>query len=1109
MAEIRDRGSVLATEEGIQVLKNAKAAMRNYEDKPLTYKNIGDKSGVSDKTVERFFKGKQPIDESTARSICQALGVEFNNVVEARLSVDTSDNQEYRINWRERCAKAKESKLDWQGICRDVLELQHKHWLTSHPLGTANRRVPDVYVPLGLIERQPKPRMSQDFAPENWSVREQEETIKLVSHQDFFDSILRGQSPKSKGKRIALIGEPGAGKTMLLQKICTKIDGVPIWIDLASLKQGDTLEEYLLRKWLKSSLSVIRGYSPGIVPNLLEPSTELKQSFTELFEQNEVWLLLDGVDEMASELGQPLNWVAQQIRQPGWIAKAKVVLTSRLNLWSDDGDRLVEFDAYRNLDFEPENVTAFIDKWFVEAPDSSEKLKEDLASSSDRIQSLIRNPLRLTLLCLTWKGVGDRLPETKAGLYRRLADAHYKWKDGNQEFVIDPDKREQLHQKLGELSKAALDSKEARFRLRQSFIVNFLGKPDRNHSLFWWAIKLGWLNQIGLPSVDEDNADEPVYAFLHPTFQEYFAALAIDDWDFFLPREHDDSDPKPVKNKRYRVFESQWREAFLIWCGRTDICKEAKLLVNRLINFQGGCSSFHFYAAFFFAANALSELGNSDVSKEIIEDLINLSFFTRFEPTEALDKYWLHCPIQEQARETLQLTERSTVVKELLQAISITENPHKQRDLAESLGEISPRNTKSIEILTQLLNNIEHKYTVIDIAKSLWFTDPGNLDAVDKFIELLSTDEEDIVSQHAAQTIWMNNIQFPEIVSALINLAKKNGNDFTSWSREFLRGLEKFGVGDRYVIDTIADLIEIANIEQKHENQRVLIWVLGEVGLGDLKASNYLIKLLDETDDQPSRWLIAGSLGRIGINHLKIVSTLTDLASQHNHEWTRQQAAESLLRIIPDHSDALNLLIDLLQTTTSWRTQRRVIISLEEIAVGNSLAIKTLSQFLEVCSNEYILEQAAETLGKIDPGNKQAINVLIQLFENEQNKPGTNRAIIWKLGDIGKDNLNAIKSLTQFFERRFDNIEEKSIKFAHERNLSGVPRSLCKIMTDASYRLVIQDLKKYISQEMYENDFDHFTSAYEIVWYCAQNMSYPNFYRAWHAFDTDTKLSTE
>jgi predicted NACHT family NTPase len=45
------------------------------------------------------------------------------------------------------------------------------------------------------------------------------------------------------------------------------------------------------------------------------------------------------------------------------------------------------------------------------------------------------------------------------------------------------------------------------------------------------ALNVGWLNQVG---VDAKNPHQPVYAFFHPTFQEYFAALAINDWKDFL-----------------------------------------------------------------------------------------------------------------------------------------------------------------------------------------------------------------------------------------------------------------------------------------------------------------------------------------------------------------------------------------------------------------------------------------------------------------------------------------------------------------------------------------------------------------------------------------------
>jgi hypothetical protein len=41
-------------------------------------------------------------------------------------------------------------------------------------------------------------------------------------------------------------------------------------------------------------------------------------------------------------------------------------------------------------------------------------------------------------------------------------------------------------------------------------------------------------------------------------------------------------------------------------------------------------------------------------------------------------------------------------------------------------------------------------------------------------------------------------------------------------------------------------------------------------------------------------------------------------------------------------------------------------------------------------------------------------------------------------------------------------------------------------------------LKEYIQDEVYRNDFERFKHCYDVLWHCAQNMTYPAFYQAWH-----------
>ena len=102
------------------------------------------------------------------------------------------------------------------------------------------------------------------------------------------------------------------------------------------------------------------------------------------------------------------------------------------------------------------------------------------------------------------------------------------------------------------------------FKSRYQLVSEYLGGRSDDTSLLSLALSLGWLNRVG---IDFDEPEESVYGFYHATFQEYFAALAVDDWDYFLPRNHVDF---PVVGKEYRIFEVQWKQVILLWLGLED-----------------------------------------------------------------------------------------------------------------------------------------------------------------------------------------------------------------------------------------------------------------------------------------------------------------------------------------------------------------------------------------------------------------------------------------------------------------------------------------------------------------------------------------------------------
>lgn len=137
----------------------------------------------------------------------------------------------------------------------------------------------------------------------------------------------------------------------------------------------------------------------------------------------------------------------------------------------------------------------------------------------EHLLDLVRNPLRLTLLCMTWDG--SSLPETQAELYERYLRKIYEWNQNWHELENHAERcgttttklKQDLNQQLGELAKAALNLPQERFRLSQALVEQHLGEESDRTSLGYLALRLGWLNRVG-----RDGRSDAIFAFYHATF---------------------------------------------------------------------------------------------------------------------------------------------------------------------------------------------------------------------------------------------------------------------------------------------------------------------------------------------------------------------------------------------------------------------------------------------------------------------------------------------------------------------------------------------------------------------------------------------------------------
>jgi energy-coupling factor transporter ATP-binding protein EcfA2 len=864
--------------------------------------------GCSEGNWKRFLYGTAAVNTEVFKAFCRVLGVSWEEIVDRTVVA-----QDFAV----------ENTPDkWQGVCRRMLLAQKR--LSSNKLipPQMNRDLIDenIYVDLTLVQQEQVKKIEGDSSPEQGSLLYESTGYSKTERFEYNQFLTTLVSTKTND-RIAIIGEPGGGKTTLLQKIAfwllDNTDDLVIWVSLGSLTNN--LIDYIFNDWLRDAEGTV--------------TENLQAAWKSQLEQRQVWLLLDGLDEMAAEMQETLS-------ARGFLTHVRIVTSCRLNVWQANPRILDGFEFYITQPFTYPQVQQFIEKWFSKDNALGDRLWQAIHQpGKERIKDLARNPLRLTLLCAIWQGRDGDLPDTKAKLYQKFVDKIFDWKA--EYFRLDSNNQERLKAKLGELAREAIDKEPTRFRLRHKFVCQLLGKPKDKDSVLQLAMDLGWLNQVGM---DADEPEEPVYAFWHPTFQEYFAACTIDDWNFFM--NHIPDNPKDSKAS-YRIFERQWKEVILLWLGREDVLTDntdnKEAFIKALVEFQDGCrdcilegKGFYEYRAYCLATIGIAEFKECSCADAILSQLMRWAFgYFNLEM-----QMWVgeSCPSSEAAMAAFQESDRTRTIPGLINLmLNSTNDPSNGflADMVQSLGKIGTGNQQAIDALLDLIRTtsniypfIEGKYLLDKAFNSLEFIGQNNEQLIDELNKMMQNSHHEYTCVKAAECLGKIVPGNEQAIARLVDLRKKSADEFIPSEANF--SLTKIApahpqpgiITQKTIFDVVLELLDWLRDEKKSsKNELKRRWAEETFEQICSKSPKAIQPLIDIIHNSPNEGIFRDAvrlLGEFGNNDREAVALLIEL-TRHSNFVISKWAIEYLGNANVMQEEVMYTLIDLLYNTPDSR----------------------------------------------------------------------------------------------------------------------------------------------------------------------------------------------